>query len=288
VETWGAAATQGVDVALLATVFVYGLRHGLDLDHLAAIADITASQESPRRALILSSLYAAGHAFVVMVLGVAAIAAGETLPASLDVTMQRVVGASLLLLGLYVLSSVFRRRSAVRLRSRWMIVFEFVRRSYRRARTRPMTVRIEHEHPVAKRAQHAPGRDSGEVLVDPNVVSNRHVHEAEMPDDPFTNYGPLSSTAIGMIHGVGAETPTQVLLFVAAAGVGGEVAGFALLVAFLLGLAGMNLVVGLAAAWGFLRPGSDSPIYLAVAGATGAISVIVGLSYVLDLGSPVP
>jgi hypothetical protein len=174
------------------------------------------------------------------------------------------------------------------LRSRWMIVFEFVRRSYRRVRARPVTVRIEHEHPVAKRAQHAPGRNSGELLIDPNVVSNRHVHEAEMPDDPFTNYGLLSSIAIGMVHGVGAETPTQVLLFVAAAGVGGEVAGFALLVAFLLGLAGMNFVVGLAGAWGFLRPGGNSPMYLAVATVTGAISVIVGLSYVVGLGRFAP
>jgi cytochrome c biogenesis protein CcdA len=288
VEIWAAPAGPGLDLGLLATVFVYGLRHGLDVDHIAAIADITASQDSSRRSLGLSSLYVVGHAFVVMLLGVAAITAGQTLPASVDGAMERVVGVSLLLLGLYVLHSVMRRDRAVRLRSRWMMLFELVRRSYRRARTKPEVVRIEHEHPHAQRAKQPASPHPGELLAESATVSTRHVHEAELPDDPFMNYGHVSSFAIGMLHGIGAETPTQVLVFLAAAGVGGEVAGGALLVAFLLGLAAMNLAVALAAAWGFLRPGGESPVYFAIAVVTGAISIIVGLSYTMGLEQVVP
>ena len=39
-----------------------------------------------------------------------------------------------------------------------------------------------------------------------------------------------------MLHGVGAETPTQLLIFLTAAGSGGKGAGLLLLVCFLLGL----------------------------------------------------
>ena len=36
------------------------------------------------------------------------------------------------------------------------------------------------------------------------------------------NYGRRTAFGVGMIHGVGAETPTQVLIFLAAAGASGR------------------------------------------------------------------
>jgi|GEM_PF-3789977 len=63
-------ASQTVDFGLVVAALALGLRHGIDWDHIAAITDITASQDSPRAGVKLGTLYVLGHAAVVLVLGV--------------------------------------------------------------------------------------------------------------------------------------------------------------------------------------------------------------------------
>ena len=60
---------QGIDIALLSTALVLGLRHGIDWDHIAAISDVTATEPTARRAFGRATIYAAGHASVVLALG---------------------------------------------------------------------------------------------------------------------------------------------------------------------------------------------------------------------------
>src|SRR5207245_10705617 len=79
-----------------------------------------------------------------------------------------------------------------------------------------------------------------------------HRHIGRLPNDPFLDYGRATSFGVGMIHGIGAETPTQVLIFVTAAGAGGKAAGLVLLVAFLVGLLASNTLIALAGTYGFL------------------------------------
>src|SRR6266699_3204534 len=102
-------ATVGVRnafrIGLVVTAFGFGFRHGIDWDHIAALTDITGSQENGRRSMVLATMYALGHALVVFALGVAAIVLAERLPPSFDDAMQRVVGATLLMLGVYVIIS---------------------------------------------------------------------------------------------------------------------------------------------------------------------------------------
>ena len=50
-------------------IFTLGFRHGFDLDHVAAITDISGSQVFRLRAFVLSTLYALGHALTVVALG---------------------------------------------------------------------------------------------------------------------------------------------------------------------------------------------------------------------------
>jgi cytochrome c biogenesis protein CcdA len=56
----------------------------------------------------LGTLYALGHGAVVIALGVAALAFGAILPDWLDPIMGRIVGLTLVLLGVWVLYSVYR------------------------------------------------------------------------------------------------------------------------------------------------------------------------------------
>ena len=266
---------EGFHVGLLVTAFGIGLRHGIDWDHLAAIADITSAQSDRRRSMVLASLYAAGHAVVVFVLGVAAIVAGDRLPEGVDDAMGRVVGVTLILLGAYVFVSLARHGRDFRLRSRWTLLFAGIRRLWRRV------VVVEHDHP------HDDDHHGPEVRTTPTAggrvaVAHRHAHRhvGVVPPDPFDGYGWKTALGIGALHGVGAETPTQVVLFVSAAGVAGAGGGVLMLVAFLARLVATNTAVALAATYGFLQAERHWRIYVSVAALTGAASLAVGTLYV--------
>ena len=270
------------------TAFLFGLRHGFDLDHLLAIADITGAQRDKGRSLMLSFLYAAGHAVIVFLLGALAIVAGVYVPKTVDAVMGRVIGITLIVLGTYLLIAVARRGANFRMRSRWMLVLAGLRHLIARIRG-PRTIVIEHDHEHAHDAAHAhehdepevvPARGSaGGVAVATRTHRHTHRHVAPMPSDPFATYGPAGAVGIGMLHGVGAETPTQLLLFATAAGVGDAALGVALLALFVAGLLVANTVVSVVSAVGFLSGARHPRFYVALALVTALFSIGLGIGY---------
>lgn len=293
------AAEEGFRVGLVAAAFVFGLRHGIDWDHLAAISDITGSQPEARRSMFLATLYALGHGSVIMMLGIAAVLLGDLIPSRVDAVMERAVGITLIALGTYVFYALMRHGRDFRLRSRWMVMFSGARWLRRRllkrgpGSTEEVDFVHEHDHPVDE--PHAHDFDRGHLHGEERAVMTKqethrhpHRHRAPMPEDPFPEYGATTSFGVGMIHGIGAETPTQLLLFLAAAGVGGRVAGILLLVAFLVGLVVSNSLVAFASTYGFLRAGKSFPVYAAVAVVTGAFSLGLGTLYLFGAGDLVP
>lgn len=276
------------EIGLVVAAALYGFRHGFDLDHLAALSDITGSSTDRRSAMKLSTLYVIGHASVVLVLGIAAITAGAYIPRSLDELMGRVVGATLIALGLYLAYSVVRHGSAVRFRSRWMLAADGVRAASRRFRRKPETVVIEHSHEHAHEGTHehrheeisAPERDleNGPLRVS-TAHAHAHTHVATMPVDPVRAYSRRAALGVGMIHGVGAETPTQVLLFASAAGAGTALGGGVVLVSFLVGLMLSNSLVAVLSMFGFAERERFPRVYVAMALAVAAFSLFLGVTY---------
>ncbi len=118
--------------------------------------------------------------------------------------------------------------------------------------------------------------------------SHRHRHVGALPDDPFVTYGGRTAWFVGMLHGIGAETPTQVLIFVTAAGVAGRTGGVLMLAAFLLGLFASNTLVALASTFGFLRAAGNWAVYATVAVLTGVFSVVLGVLLLLGKDSLLP
>jgi high-affinity nickel-transport protein len=86
-----------------------------------------------------------------------------------------------------------------------------------------------------------------------------------------------------MLHGIGAETPTQLLVFVAAASVGGALAGEVLLIAFTIGLVASNTAIAIAATVGFLEVGRHPRLYVGVSNITAAFSLALGTVYLLSI-----
>ncbi|HEX9766528.1 MAG TPA: hypothetical protein VGA36_07170, partial [Nitriliruptorales bacterium] len=122
----GQTAANAVSVGLLVTALGLGLRHGVDWDHIAAITDVASTSTSRRESLRLSTLYALGHALVVFVLGVLAIQLSAVVPPSLDTIMERVVGITLVVLGVWVIVGLVRHGRDFRMRSRWMLLFDWL------------------------------------------------------------------------------------------------------------------------------------------------------------------
>jgi len=106
---------NSLQLALLSAA-ILGFRHGFDYDHIAAISDITSVQTSRWRGMRLGLLYALGHAAMVAALGSAVIIFQLSLPHGIDRIAERLVGLTLLILGVYVLGSLFNGNPAPRSR----------------------------------------------------------------------------------------------------------------------------------------------------------------------------
>ena len=272
---------EGFAFGVLVSGFLFGFRHGIDWDHIAAITDITGSQEERRTAIWFGTLYALGHAAVVFVLGLLAIVLGDRLPEGVDQAMGKVVGVTLVVLGVYVFGSLVRHGRDFRLRSRWMLVFAGARRAAGWVRDR-----------VGARG------NGSEEAAEPTPVGRwhhghhgrpgHHHHEAEDHHEEVPTYGRRTALLVGMIHGVGAETPTQVVLFVSASRVASPVVGVIVLVAFLVGLLVSNSIITLGSAYGFLQASRNFALYATVAVVVGAFSLGLGALFLLGKESVLP
>ena len=118
--------------------------------------------------------------------------------------------------------------------------------------------------------------------------THAHGHRHRMPDDPFMNYGPATAIGVGMLHGVGGETPTQVIIFTSAAGFSGNGGGVAVLFAFLLGLFSSNFLITLSSAYGFLKASKRFAIYATIAVITGVFSLGIGTLFLIGKDTVLP
>jgi high-affinity nickel permease len=240
-------------LALLSAA-VLGFRHGLDYDHIAAITDISSVQSKARDAMRYGLLYVAGHAATVAVLGAAAVVFRIGLPPASDRWAERLVGITLLVLGVYVLGTFFRPAT----------------HSHSRPRTR-ITLMINGALWIYWRLSRIFG---GTRVEAPQVFKD--------------GYGTTSTFLVGVIHGLGAETPTQLLLFFMAAKLGGTGAGLLGLLMFIVGLVLMNTLMCASAVGLFSATLARPNALRALTLATSAYSIVVGAIFLLGSAAKLP
>lgn len=313
-----AIAQDAGALGLISTALALGIRHGFDWDHLAAITDVTSTtatadaaeldheavhehaaehalehdhghggrpeleahvvstdegsaphlhdphphdatgasrfRTEQGRALLLGSLYALGHAAVVAILGTLALLFGAVLPDWVDGVMGPIVGATLVLLGIWVFISLYqyaRHGREFRLRSRWMLVFDSVRYAWRRFQAR--------------------------------LHGHEHVDPMEM-----SSYGMRTAFGVGLIHGVGAETGTQVLLIAAIGGASSQGLGIPMMLAFIVGLLISNSIVVFITATGFIASRIRERVYVVIGVIAGTFSLVIGVVFLLGLDATLP
>ena len=152
-------------------------------------------------------VYVIGHASTVAALGALVIVFQRSLPPRIDNWAERAVGFTLVLLGLYVLGTLLRQKAAFVPKSKASILIGAFRGVSWRIRK----------------------------VFDPGAVGR--------PKNDGDNYSRRSVFVVGVIHGLGAETPSQLLLFLLAVNLGGLARGFLGLTVFLLGLLLMNTLM---------------------------------------------
>jgi hypothetical protein len=291
---------EAFGLGVLISAFLFGFRHGIDWDHIAAITDITSSQENNRASILFGTLYALGHALVVFLIGSAAILLGAKLPPGVDPIMERIVGFTLVILGVFVFASLIKHGREFRMRSRWMLIFSGIRTAYRKTRSavgRSSGVSAEHAHGDLDPIHLHDDEGMTVAVADDLPVSEwhhghhgrpGHHHHKHPEPDAFMEYGRGTAFVVGMVHGIGAETPTQIVIFLTAVTVGGKAAGEAVLVAFLVGLLTSNTMITFGSTFGFLRASKNWKIYVTVAILTGTFSLVIGLLFLSGEGRVLP
>lgn len=239
-------------LALAATGFALGARHGLDWDHVAAITDLTSprpgDEHAPgrlgRRGMSLALAYVLGHGLVLTVFTALVLLLGIGLPAGLDSVFELLVGLTLVTLGGVVLYQLGRYRGDYRFTGRISLVVGALRRGWARAR----------------------GRE---------VVAVADVDRR-------------GAFVVGMVHGTGAATPTQVVLFATAAAAGSTREAALVLAAFVGGLVLADL--GIAAAWvtGLVGARRAPSVQIGLGAVTGLASVTLGALILTGYSDIVP
>lgn len=108
------------------------------------------------------------------------------------------------------------------------------------------------------------------------------------PRGAFDDLTPRSAFGIGVLHGTGAETPTQVVLFASAATSGSRIAAALIVGAFVAGLIVCD--VGIAVAWlaSLLGSRRRPAIQIGLGALTGISSLAVGILFLVDRSSVLP
>ena len=130
-----------------------------------------------------------------------------------------------------------------------------------------------HEHVAAYSGHH----DGDEDLSDgtSRIVAPTHSHSHDHRGD--SDYSNKGAVGIGAIHGIGAETPTQVVVFLAAASAGGVTAGVAVLLAFVVGLVTANSAITFASVFGFASASKRPSVQIGMGIFTAVMSIGIGL-----------
>jgi high-affinity nickel permease len=241
----------------LVSCALLGLRHGFDYDHLAAISDITSVQRGWRQGMGLGLLYALGHALTVAVLGSSVIFLHVSLPDHLDAVGERLVGATLMVLAVYVMVSFLRRRR----------VDEAGHRHISQSR---IALLISGGRFVAWRVRR---------WADP---------ELKRPEPFAFRYDRSSVFVVGIVHGLGAETPSQLMLFLLAANLGGTSRGFLGLLSFLVGLLIMNTAMTASASGIFASSVERPRLRAIVTSLTAVYSFVVGAIFLTGTSDRLP
>lgn len=241
-----------IESLVFLTSMFLGFRHGFDYDHMVAITDVASTQTKKKQTMFLTLSYSLGHALAVISIGASIILLGISIPQILDELMSKIVGATLVILGLYIVYHLAKKGQK-----------EF------RAATRLTIIANGILYVYSKLGSKLRGQ----------TIPQRKIFEK--------GYANHSSFVVGMIHGIGAESPTQIAIFAMSLGFG-IILGITALVVFVSGIIMSNVVFGIMISTGFMQSLKSYKIYKYASVASAATSLVVGSLMITGFDSVFP
>lgn len=223
--------------ALLAILI--GIRHGMDGDHLAAIADMVGTETKKKRQITLGVMYAFGHGLIVLFIGLITIFLGSRIPLGTQNILEVLVSLTLIILGAIILSSIFQRKKDYEYKSRIAIFSEFILKLI--------------------------NKSSNEKKLSPVTLAI------------------IGAFVVGIIHGVGVESPTQIAIISNAVGLDNVTIATIHLTLFVVGLLVSTILVTFLFSFGFIKAKLKRNLYLFLGTITGAYSIGLGLYMIFEI-----
>jgi high-affinity nickel-transport protein len=219
---------------------------------MVAITDVASTQTRKKQAMFLTLSYSLGHALAVISIGASIILLGISIPQILDELMGKVVGATLVILGIYIVYHLAKKgQKEFRAATRFTIIANGILYVYSKVGSK-------------LRAQ---------------TIPQRRVFE--------NGYANHSSFVVGMMHGIGAESPTQIAIFAMSLGFG-IILGVTALVVFVAGIIMSNVIFGIMVSTGFMQSLKSYKIYKYASIVSAATSLLVGSLMMIGFDSVLP
>lgn len=240
-------------LALAGTSFTLGARHGLDWDHIAAITDLTAPRPEDDGQPVRHARRGTGLAFFYC--------AGHGL-------VLFVFGMLVLALGVHLpagMDDVFSYAVGITLLVLGGVVL------YQLGRDR------------------ADYRYAGRIALIVGTIRRGWARARRREAPPTTgDVDRRGAFLVGLLHGTGAETPTQVVLFATAGASGSRTTAAVVLLAFVAGLVVTDLGIALAWLSGLLGSRRTPRMQIALGGLTGVASLTLGALILTGYSDIVP
>lgn len=219
-----------------------GIRHGLDGDHVAAIANMVGSEKKKRKQVSLGILYAIGHGSIVFLIGLVSIYIGLELSSDTKRALEVLVSITLMILGVVILYSLLKNKKEYEYRSRLQIILKFL-------------------HSTASRWK---------LKIGGKGFAPVHL-------------GLTSAFVIGLIHGIGVESPTQITVITSATGLDNASFATLQLILFVVGLLISTVLMTFFLSWGFIKARMRRTLFLILGTITGTYSLGLGTMMILEI-----
>jgi ABC-type nickel/cobalt efflux system permease component RcnA len=157
---------------LLAFGCLVGMQHALEADHLAAVAALSKNGSSQRALVLRGSAWGLGHTVTLLTICCVLWLLGESISPHTEALLEFVVGAMIVLLGINVLYTIWRRRPHI------------------------------HVHRHADGVRHVHIHSHADESVQHAASSHQHSHE---------RVGLPRAVVVGMVHGAAGSAGLMVL-----------------------------------------------------------------------------
>lgn len=92
------------------TGFFLGLRHALDTDHLTAVSTIVSETKNLKKSSLIGLFWGAGHTTTLFLVGMIILIFNVTIPLSVSLFFELIVGVMLIALGLHAIRKIFKNK----------------------------------------------------------------------------------------------------------------------------------------------------------------------------------